>query len=59
MRMDHIKVMPPIDTNTPALGRAIRHEWVQDWDDLTVNHRSVWPARIVPVGGTNGTGASV
>jgi isopenicillin-N epimerase len=37
MRMDHIKVMPPIDTTIPALGRAIRHEWALDRDDLSVN----------------------
>ena len=35
--MDHIKVMPPIDTTTPALGRAIRHEWALDPDYLPVN----------------------
>jgi isopenicillin-N epimerase len=40
MRVDHITLMPSIDTTTPALGRAIRHEWALDWDYLTVNHGS-------------------
>ena len=40
MRVNHIKVMPPIDTTTPALGRAIRHEWALDRDCPTVNHGS-------------------